>query len=57
MTSPVIRIHAADNVVIARQQLLGGMVVEAEHITVQGLVPPGHKLACRAIAIGEPVVR
>jgi altronate hydrolase len=57
VTSPVIRIHAADNVVIARQQLLGGTVVEAEHITVQGLVPPGHKLACRAIAVGEPVVR
>ena len=57
MTSPVIRIHAADNVVIARQQLLGGMVVVAEHITVQGLVPPGHKLACRAIAVGEAVVR
>lgn len=57
MTSPVIRIHAADNVVIARQQLLGGTVVVAEHITVQGLVPPGHKLACRAIAAGEPVVR
>ena len=57
MTSPVIRIHAADNVVIARQQLLGGTAVAAEHITVQGLVPPGHKLACRAIAVGEPVVR
>ena len=57
MTSPVIRIHAADNVVIARQQLLGGTVVVAEHITVQGLVPPGHKLACRAIAVGEAVVR
>jgi altronate hydrolase len=57
VTSPVIRIHAADNVVIARQQLLGGTVVMAEHITVQGLVPPGHKLASRAIAAGEPVVR
>jgi altronate hydrolase len=57
VTSPVIRIHAADNVVIARQQLLGGTVVASEHITVQGLVPPGHKLAVRAIAPGEPVLR
>jgi altronate hydrolase len=57
VTSPVIRIHPADNVVIARQQLLGGTVVVAEDITVQGLVPPGHKLASRAIAAGEPVVR
>ena len=57
MTSPVIRIHTADNVVIARQQLLGGTVVASEGITVQGLVPPGHKLAVRAIAPGEPVLR
>jgi altronate hydrolase len=57
VTSPVIRIHTADNVVIARQQLLGGTVVASEDITVQGLVPPGHKLAVRAIAAGEPVLR
>jgi altronate hydrolase len=57
VTSPVIRIHTADNVVIARQQLLGGTVVASEGITVQGLVPPGHKLAVRAIAPGEPVLR
>jgi altronate hydrolase len=57
VTSPVIRIHTADNVVIARQQLLGGTVVASEDITVQGLVPPGHKLAVRAIAPGEPVLR
>jgi altronate hydrolase len=57
VNSPVIRIHPADNVVIARQQLLGGTVVAAEDITVQGLVPPGHKLASCAIAAGEPVVR
>jgi altronate hydrolase len=57
MSSPVIRIHAADNVVIARRQLLGGTVVAEEGVTVQGLVPPGHKLASRAIAPGEPVLR
>ena len=54
-TTPFIRIHAADNVLIARRQLLGGTVLEAEGITVAGLVPPGHKLASRAIAAGEPV--
>ena len=57
MTSPVIRIHPADNVVIARQQLLGGAAVPAENFTVQGLVPPGHKLASCAIGAGEPVLR
>lgn len=54
---PVIRIHPADNVVIARRQLLGGTVVEAERLTVVGLVPPGHKIATQAIAAGEPVRR
>jgi altronate hydrolase len=55
--SPAIRIHAADNVVIARRQLLGGTVLPEEGITVVGVVPPGHKLATRAIAVGEPVRR
>jgi altronate hydrolase len=54
---PVIRIHPADNVVIARTQLLGGTVLEGEGVTVSGLVPPGHKIATRVIAAGEPVRR
>ncbi len=54
---PFIRIHAADNVVIARRQLLAGTVLEGEGVTVAGLVPPGHKIATRAIAAGEPVRR
>jgi altronate hydrolase len=55
--NPVIRIHPADDVVIARQQLLGGTRIESEGITVSGLVPPGHKIAVRAIAAGAPVRR
>ena len=54
---PVIRIHPQDNVVIARTQLLGGTVLPGEGVTVAGLVPPGHKVATRAIAAGEPVRR
>ncbi len=57
MSSPAIRIHASDNVVIARRQLLGGTVIPEEGITVAGLVPPGHKIATRAIARGQPVRR
>ena len=58
MTEPaVVRIHPADDVVIARRRLVGGMRLDAEGITVIGLVPPGHKLAVRAIAQGEPVRR
>ncbi len=58
MSSPTIRIHPRDNVVIARRQLLGGTVLAEEGgLSVSGLVPPGHKVATRAIAPGEPVWR
>ena len=53
----VIRIHPADDVVIARHQLVGGTRIESEGVTVAGLVPPGHKLATKAIAAGAPVRR
>ncbi len=56
-SSPVIRIHPRDNVVIARRQLLGGTALPEEGITVAGLVPPGHKVATTAIAAGQPVRR
>ncbi|PQA83615.1 galactonate dehydratase [Limnohabitans sp. TS-CS-82] len=55
--SPVIRIHAQDNVVIARSQLVGGTVLAQEGVAVSGLVPPGHKVATCAIAKGQPVRR
>ena len=55
--NPVIRIHPADDVVIARTQLVGGTKLESEGITVVGLIPPGHKVAVRAIKAGEPVRR
>jgi altronate hydrolase len=55
--NPFIRIHPNDNVVIARQQLLGGTVLAGEGVTVTGLIPPGHKVATRPIAAGEAVRR
>jgi altronate hydrolase len=55
--SPVIRIHASDDVVIARRQLLSGTHIASEGVTVSGLIPPGHKLAVRAIRAGQPVRR
>ena len=57
LENPIIRIHPADDVVIARHQLLGGTFLASEGVTVSGLVPPGHKLAVRAIAAGQPVRR
>ena len=56
-SSLTIRLHPADDVVIARQQLVGGTKLLDENVAVVGLVPPGHKVATRAIAVGEPVRR
>jgi altronate hydrolase len=56
-SSLTIRLHPADDVVIARQQLVGGTTLIDENLTVTGLVPPGHKVATRAIAAKEPVRR
>ena len=53
--SNFIRLHPADDVLIARSQLISGSTVEG--VTVRGLVPPGHKIATRAIARGQPVRR
>jgi altronate hydrolase len=54
---PVLRIHPDDDVVIARTQLVGGTELPGEGVTVAGLVPPGHKVAVRAIRAGSPVRR
>src|ERR1700686_1534252 len=56
-TSFTIRLHPNDDVVIARQQLVSGTTLLDENVRVSGLVPPGHKVATRAIGVGEPVKR
>ncbi len=53
--NPFIRLHPADDVLIARTQLVGG--AQVENISVKGLIPAGHKVATRAIAQGEAVRR
>jgi len=53
--TPFIRLHPADDVLIARTQLVGGTQVEG--VTTRGLVPPGHKVAVRDIPAGAPVRR
>jgi altronate hydrolase len=53
--SPYIRLHPNDDVVIARQQLVGDALVEG--VPVRGLIPAGHKVAVRAIDAGRPVRR
>src|SRR4051812_35729430 len=53
--TPFIRLHPQDDVLIARSQLVGGAT--AENVVIKGLIPPGHKVATRDIAAGEPVRR
>jgi altronate hydrolase len=55
--SLTIRLHPNDDVVIARTQLVGGTLLTEENVTIGGLIPPGHKVATRAIRAGEPVKR
>ena len=50
-----IRLHANDTVVVAAEDLAPGMVLADENITVAERIPPGHKVATRGMARGEPV--
>jgi altronate hydrolase len=52
-----IRLHKDDDVVIARNQLVGGTVLEDEGVRVSGLIPAGHKVAARQIKPGQAVKR
>ncbi|SDH52207.1 SAF domain-containing protein [Variovorax sp. OV700] len=53
----VIRLHADDDVVISLDQLVAGTHIESENVAVAGLIPPGHKMATRAIEPGAAVRR
>lgn len=56
-TKVTIRLHAADNVVIARKQLVSGTLLADEQVSVVGLIPAGHKIATRTIEADEAVRR
>jgi altronate hydrolase len=49
-----IRLSAADNVVVARADLLPNTALAEEGIACRGHVPAGHKVATAAIGKGEP---
>jgi altronate hydrolase len=52
-----IRLNPADNIVVARADLLPGTALPDEQIAARGHIPAGHKVATRAIAKDEPVLR
>src|SRR5262252_7083517 len=53
--SALIRLHANDNVLIARQPIAIGQELPEFGLRVRAQVPAGHKIAARGIAAGEPV--
>ncbi|MES2914811.1 MAG: altronate dehydratase family protein [Pseudomonadota bacterium] len=57
MADATIRLHATDNLVIALGDLAKGASVSGVAVPLPGPVPRGHKLATRAIARGEIVLR
>lgn len=54
-SSPLIRLHPADNVLIARDSLTLGQAVPGHDLRIRAQVPAGHKIAARRIARGEAV--
>ncbi|MBR0656868.1 UxaA family hydrolase [Plastoroseomonas arctica] len=55
--SPTIRLHHDDGVLIARIALAPGTVVAPGVTVAERRIPPGHKVAIRPHAIGEPIRR
>ena len=55
MASLTIRLHPADNVVVAGVDLLPGTVLPGSEVAARATVPAGHKVAVQPIAVGEPV--
>jgi len=55
MAAPLtIRLHPADNVVVARMDILPGTPVEGD-VVAAGRIPAGHKVLTRAVKAGEPL--
>ena len=55
MASLTIRLNLADNVVVARADLLPGTSVPGENVTARAHVPAGHKIATAGVPVGAPV--
>ena len=53
----VIRLHSADNIVIARTDVSIGQKVDSENFISKSQVPAGHKIAARDIKAGEPIMK
>ncbi|MFJ4291031.1 UxaA family hydrolase [Cupriavidus sp. NPDC089707] len=57
LIGPCIRLHPADNVLVARTNVSLGAAVPGESWSIRGQVPAGHKIAARLIRAGEPIMK
>src|SRR5271168_4683819 len=55
MPTLAIRLNPADNVVVARADILPGTEIPGEGVTSRAHVPAGHKVATAAVEPGAPV--
>ena len=53
----VVILSELDSVAVARRALAGGSRVESLGLDALNDIPAGHKIACRAIASGQPVLK
>ena len=56
---PIVRLHSADNVVIACRDIAAGEALRAGGlvITARQAIPVGHKMAARRLEVAEKVVK
>ncbi|MEI6561526.1 MAG: altronate dehydratase family protein [Verrucomicrobiota bacterium] len=59
MKNPLLRIHAADNVAVALEDIEAGrqIPIDGESITLSSRIPRGHKVALSPISSGENIVK
>ena len=50
-----IRLNAADNVVVARAEMLEGVEITSENVTTRAQIPSGHKIDTTAVEVGAAV--
>ncbi|MCC7045649.1 MAG: altronate dehydratase [Alphaproteobacteria bacterium] len=57
VSGPIIRLHSADNVVVARIDVAAGTPVPEENVVARSKVPAGYKIATRHLGKGDPILK
>ncbi|MEG1770635.1 MAG: UxaA family hydrolase, partial [Comamonas sp.] len=55
--SPLLRLHPNDNVLVAKNAIALGEAIAEFGVRARAQIPAGHKIASRAIAAGEEVLK